>query len=196
MDCEMTDIQRIVDFIVRMIPGLVLAAILFPCLYPLRQRRLTGKGLVSKPAREVLLALFWMFCGGMAVLTLTPPDFNWLTAIRYSYSLPVFSLGFINLVPFRTFTQSGLILLGNIIMFVPFGLLAALLWRGFRWTRALFLGVCITVFIECSQLFVGRAFDIDDIILNTLGVLCGYWLWLLLRRLTPAFSRYFQVTSK
>lgn len=190
----MNAIQRIVNFIIQMLSGFMLAAALFPAVYPLRQKRLTEKGLVSKPAREVLLALFWMFCGGMAVLTLTPPGFNWL--FRWSWYLPSFSSGSVNLAPFQTFTQSGLILLGNIIMFIPFGFLSALLWRGFRWPRSLILGVCITAFIECGQLFVGRAFDIDDIILNTLGVLCGYWLWLLISRLFPAFTRQFRVTSK
>lgn len=192
----MSTIQRIFDFILRMVPGLVLAAILFPALYPLRKKRLTAKGLTSKPAREVLLALLWMFCGGLAVLTLTPPGFHWLAAIRHSYSSPVFSVGSINLIPFQTLGQSGLILLGNVVMFVPFGLLAAFLWRGFQGKRALLLGVCITAFIECVQLLVGRAFDIDDLLLNTFGVLCGYWLWRLVTRFKPSLSQYFWVTSQ
>lgn len=191
----MNAIQRILDFIVRMVPGLVLAAVLFPTLYPLRRKRLTGKGLYSKPAREAAMALFWMFCGGMALLTLTPPGFHWLAALRYGYSFPAFYLGSVSLIPFQTFGQSGLILLGNIIMFVPFGLFAAFLWRDFQWKKALLLGLCITAFIECTQLFVGRAFDIDDIILNTMGVLCGYWLWLAFRCCTPSLSEYFWATS-
>ena len=47
---------------------------------------------------------------------------------------------------------------------------AALLWRGFNGKRAAALGLMITVCIECWQLLVGRATDVDDIILNTLGV--------------------------
>ena len=191
----MSAIQRIADVVVRMVPGFGLAAILFPALYPLRRKRLTAKHLSSRPAREVLLALLWMFCGGMAVLTLTPPGFHWLAALRCGYSLPAFSVGSVNLIPFQTFGQSGLILLGNIVMFVPFGLLAAFLWRGFSWKRALLLGVCITAFIECAQLFVGRAFDIDDLLLNTFGVLCGCWLWRLVNRFKPSLSQYFWVTS-
>lgn len=190
----MTAFQRILDFIIRMTPGLILAAILFPALYPLRQKRLTGKGLVSRPAREILLALLWMFCGGMAVLTLTPPGFNW--RFRWSWYLPTPFSGSVSLVPFRTFRQSGLVLLGNIIMFVPFGLFSSLLFRGFRWRRALLLGICITVFIECTQLLVGRSFDIDDLMLNTLGVLCGWLLWKLIRRFAPAFSEHFWAKTK
>ena len=84
-------------------------------------------------------------------------------------------------------------LIGNIVMFLPFGFFAALLWRGFGWKRALALGLGITCGIECWQLFVGRYFDIDDIILNTLGVLCGYLLWKLLAKLAPGFMKRFQV---
>ena len=80
-------------------------------------------------------------------------------------------------------------------MFVPFGLFAAFLWRGFQWKNALLLGFCITTFIECAQLFVGRAFDIDDIILNTLGILCGFWLWLAFRCWRPSLSEYFWAAS-
>ena len=54
----------------------------------------------------------------------------------------------------------------------------------------------ITLFIECWQVCVGRIFDIDDIILNTLGVFCGYLLWLLLKRFVPGFVRRFQVVDR
>mgnify|MGYP002234153993 CR=1 FL=1 len=51
----------------------------------------------------------------------------------------------------------------------------------------------ITGFVECWQLLVGRAFDIDDLILNTLGVLTGFWLLRLLERFVPAAVRRFRV---
>lgn len=46
-------------------------------------------------------------------------------------------------------------------------------------------GLCVTGFIECCQLLVGRAFDIDGLLLNTLVTLCGFWLWRWLDRLLP-----------
>ena len=45
----------------------------------------------------------------------------------------------------------------------------------------------------CWQLLVGRAFDIDDLILNTLGVLAGFWLLRLLERRAPGAVRRFRV---
>ena len=73
------------------------------------------------------------------------------------------------------------------------GFAAALLWRGFDWRRTLAAGLCATGLIESWQLCVGRAFDIDDILLNTLGVFCGYGLWRLTRRLDPGFAEKFHV---
>lgn len=148
------------------------------------------------------MALLWMYCGGMAMLALTP---YWvssslvdvLNGYRWNASgYPFFKLGGGNFIPFQTFRTDGWSLFnlaGNIIMFVPFGFFAALLWRGCNWKRALLTGFCITAFIECFQLCVGRAFDVDDIILNTLGVFCGYLLWVLLRKLAPRFTERFQI---
>ena len=185
-------------YIIRMFPGFLLAVLMFLALRPWRVRRLAGQGLSSSLLREAALLLFWLFCGGMAVLTLTPGWFDWLPLLQGLKPVhgPFFSLGSWNLAPGRCF-EGGLwqsyMLLGNIIMFVPFGFFSALLWRGYNWKRALLTGVCITAFIECWQLCVGRAFDIDDIILNTLGVFCGYLLWKLPKKYAPRLARRFQV---
>lgn len=185
-------------YIVRMFPGFLLAVLLFFCLRSRRLRLLSERGLTSSRLREGTLLLFWLFCGGMAVLTLTPGWFDWLPLLRglKPDHGPFFSLGSWNLHPGRAFSGGlwqSYMLLGNIVMFVPFGFFAALLWRGYAWKRALLTGVCITGFVECWQLCVGRAFDIDDIILNTLGVFCGYLLWRLLNKLALRFTRRFQV---
>ena len=170
-----------------MLPGILAAVILYFCLYRWRRSRLAKQDLKSGASREGVLLLFWMFCGGMAVLTLTPWGFHWITFLRYgmlSDQGSFFSLGDINLIPFNSVEvwniYTAVAFLGNIIMFMPFGFFLALLWRGFTRKRMTATGLCITGLIECWQLLVGRAFDIDDLILNTVGVLCGWWLWYVL----------------
>ena len=54
-------------------------------------------------------------------------------------------------------------------------------------------GLAVTGCIECWQLCVGRAFDIDDLFFNALGVLGGFWLWALVKRRAPDFTGAFQV---
>lgn len=186
-------------YLMNMLPGVLAALALYGCLYPWRRRRLEAAGLASSRLREVALALFWMFCSGMAMLTLTPWGFNLIQVLRWGWREPFFQLGDANLIPFQTFRLSGVLLytlLGNIIMFLPFGFFPALLWRKHTWKRSLVTGLCVTGFIECWQLLVGRAFDIDDLMLNTFGTLCGFWLWLLFRRAAPAFAGGFQVKEK
>lgn len=191
-------LRSTLDFLLRMVPGILAALILFLGLRPLRKRWLAALGLVSPAPREVVLALFWMFCGGMALLTLTPRWFDLLSILAdRPDSLPAFfTWGSVNLTPLRTF---GLdfwtlyILLGNIVMFLPIGFFAALLWRGATWKRMLLLGFLTSLFIECWQLLVGRSFDVDDLLLNTLGVLLGALLCQALRRLFPGLSTFFQV---
>ena len=184
------------DYLRKMLPGILAALAVYGCLYPRRYRRLQAAGLVSLRQREITLALFWMFCGGMAMLTLTLWEFDLTAVLRWGCSEPFFQMGGVNLIPFRTVSLSGVflyILLGNILMFLPFGFFPALVWRGYTWKRALATGLCITGFIECGQLLVRRAFDIDDLWLNTLGAMVGFWLWSLLERLAPAKIEKFHV---
>lgn len=184
------------DYLRKMLPGVLAALAVYGCLYPRRCRRLQAVGLISLRRREIALVLFWMFCGGMVMLTLTPREFDLIAALRWGWTGSFFRLGSVNLIPFQTVRLNGMllyILLGNILMFLPFGFFPALVWRGSAWKRALLTGFCVTGFIECWQLLVGRAFDIDDLWLNTLGAMAGFWLLRLLERLAPAQVEKFRV---
>lgn len=67
-------------------------------------------------------------------------------------------------------------LAGNVIGFMPFGMLLPVLTREVRsvW-RVGALGFEISALIEFSQLlFQVGCFDVDDMILNTLGAVLGY----------------------
>ena len=191
-------VGRTAAYLLTLAAGAVPALALFGCLSPRRRRHLAAAGLASPVVREAGMALFWMFCGGMALVTLTP---RWVVQALADLlqgcgwngeGNPFFAPGTVNLVPFRTLGD-GYILAGNLIMFLPFGFFPALLWRGCTWKRALAAGLCVTGFIECWQLLVGRAFDIDDLWLNTLGAFCGFWSWCLLDRAAPGWTRRFRV---
>lgn len=78
-------------------------------------------------------------------------------------------------------------LLGNVIAFMPFGaLIRWVLNRRVRWYEAVLYTFLLSLAVELIQL-VTRAgvFDVDDIILNTLGGLFGfvvYYILLLINR--------------
>ena len=70
-------------------------------------------------------------------------------------------------------------LVGNVIMFVPLGFFLPLLWKRFRpvWSCLLWGGMII-VCVELTQLFalVGSC-DVDDLLLNLVGIGMGYGLY-------------------
>lgn len=68
-------------------------------------------------------------------------------------------------------------IIGNIIMFVPFGFFSSYYLKLSKKSFVFFLTFIVSIVIECIQLKIGRAFDVDDIILNMVGSLCGYYLY-------------------
>ncbi|MGW0785074.1 VanZ family protein [Streptomyces sp. NPDC002913] len=68
---------------------------------------------------------------------------------------------------------------GNLLLGAPFGvLLPIMVPRRLRMFRMIALTVLVIAVVELAQgaLVAGRAFDIDDVILNTTGALLGYLL--------------------
>ena len=68
-------------------------------------------------------------------------------------------------------------IIGNIMMFIPFGFFSSYYLKLNRKTFIFFLTLIISIVIELIQLKIGRAFDIDDIILNIVGTFLGYYLY-------------------
>jgi glycopeptide antibiotics resistance protein len=76
---------------------------------------------------------------------------------------------------FDTVRQVG----GNVLLGVPFGILLPTLFPRIRGTvRVAAFTALVMVIVEVFQglIVAGRAFDIDDVILNTTGALLGYLL--------------------
>lgn len=75
-------------------------------------------------------------------------------------------------------------LTGNIALFIPFGIFMALLSsnRQITWFGVMLRSFGLSAMLECAQgLFSIGTFDVDDLLLNTLGGVLGYCLFRLLR---------------
>ncbi|GGM43440.1 hypothetical protein GCM10011351_31780 [Paraliobacillus quinghaiensis] len=66
-------------------------------------------------------------------------------------------------------------LAGNIIGFAPFGFILPLLSKRFRLKKVTIATFCLSLTFELIQfVFKFGSFDVDDLILNTLGGMLGY----------------------
>lgn len=65
-------------------------------------------------------------------------------------------------------------LVGNVLMFVPMGVLLPLAFPRLSRKKLWLAAVIVPIIIEIIQPIVGRSFDIDDLICNFIGILIGY----------------------
>lgn len=113
-----------------------------------------------------------------------------------------------NIIPFHEIlrsishvTGSGTVnLVGNIVLFLPFGFLLPFVrsQHDTSWRKAFGWSILLSLGFETAQgvLAIGT-FDVDDIILNTFGGWLGYGLfWLLHDRRTAARVEYNNLEAK
>jgi glycopeptide antibiotics resistance protein len=131
-------------------------------------------------ARHLLVA--WL--AALALLALlplsaTPPD----TDRAWIQPLP---LATIMAAATRGLTTATLVsVVGNVVAFVPLGLLAPAALPAVRgWIAAALLGAGVSLAVEIAQLAIGlaagfpyRMTDVDDVLLNVLGTLAGFAAW-------------------
>jgi len=70
--------------------------------------------------------------------------------------------------------------LGNMILFLPFGFFVSYYLKSKKALLPVILTLIASCSIETVQMVIGRVFDIDDIILNLLGGIIGFFLYYLL----------------
>lgn len=176
-------IQEIVQFIIP-VGGLYLV------LRGLWNRR---NGKLCSLEREFALFAFVIYVAAVLKITIVPDiTFLWLPdEDRFLFQIGVGGFRTPNLIPFRTVI--GLIrgqtfvnenesvsvilknLLGNLILLMPLGtLLPGLFGRFKEPSSVVACGTAVATGIEVIQFFIGRVADIDDVILNSVGVLIGY----------------------
>lgn len=158
--------------------------------------------LIRKPwkndlKREICLGIFILSTLGVLVLAFETEFMNPIEMFKYGISRLTTGES-INMVPFRTirtFMEHSSVdallvnLLGNIVMFIPWGFGIVLLWKkNWKIKRIVLLSFTITAFIEFVQLFIGRSVDVDDLILNFVGAILGSVMYFGLRKIFPGLK--------
>lgn len=67
-------------------------------------------------------------------------------------------------------------LLGNLLLFVPFGIFLSLIFQVINWKRVFVSALIFSILLETLQIFFIGTPDIDDVLLNTLGAIIGFFI--------------------
>ena len=138
-------------------------------------------------ARGILWVVFVLYLGLLLRITVFRSSFG---------SYPLFSHGQIEWIPFvgliQIFHNSVRVFLylfvGNLIWFVPLGVLLPVLTKARRST--LLWGLGLSLYIEVSQYVFGTGVsEVEDLILNTAGTGIGYLIYLGARKLAHRKKR-------
>lgn len=104
-----------------------------------------------------------------------------------------------NLVPFKEILRykigSRLFfknVIGNIVLFIPYGIFASLYTKIDKLFHAIGLVLFASIIVEVTQAMIGRIFDIDDIILNIIGGILGYGIYILISRIGDSLPKVFR----
>lgn len=139
--------------------------------------------------REVVLLLMYINLAVIIRLVFFPMDkvdgqvqpliFDIATAFPFRVNL----LPLVNLFDYDSKRDLLLNVIGNAAMFIPSGIVLPFVYKRLNsFWKVLLAGIGISLCIEIIQLpFSVRATDIDDLILNTIGVIVGYGIVTLIR---------------
>lgn len=105
-----------------------------------------------------------------------------------------------NYIPFKTilpyllgdngFLIGALNIGGNIAFLIPIGFLLPFAFAQIDWKKSLVVAVLSGMSIELTQVLLHIGiFDIDDVILNGLGVMVGYWMYILFQYIMSSSYR-------
>lgn len=145
---------------------------------------------------ELIKALFYFSIVFIYSLTLFPFPF-------YEYPHMEREVAFqrMNFIPFESiysvlthtnFMYSLRNIAGNILLFIPLGFSIPLRFKVNKFWTVTFLGFLTSCFIEVIQLFTSiRSFDVDDLILNTLGAIIGFVLYQLFDKIRTSIKPKF-----
>jgi len=102
-----------------------------------------------------------------------------------------------NFIPFKEILRYNITsrlfiknVLGNMILFVPFGFFTSYYLRVEKMYLPIVLTIIASLSIEFVQMWIGRVFDVDDIILNLFGGIFGFFIYDILRIISSKLPKF------
>ena len=102
-----------------------------------------------------------------------------------------------NFIPFKEILRYNITshlffknVLGNMILFLPFGFYTSYYLKVDKIKIPFLLTFIASISIEVVQMCIGRVFDVDDIILNVIGGVLGYYIYSILRIIIERLPRF------
>ena len=160
----------------------IIMVLLLPIYYVLRFK--VFKCNTNDKKREVIMLIFVLYMIALTSQAILPKfiiDFDGIHNIETGTHR-------VNLIPFKflrdiyneTIVKGDIVfflinIVGNTLLFVPLGFCIPLLWN-IPYDKVMLIGLAYTLFIEITQMFMPRVSDVDDIILNCIGVAIGIFI--------------------
>lgn len=105
--------------------------------------------------------------------------FELLTGTENSYGSGINNIPFKEIMRYEFGSKMFIYnVLGNILIFVPFGYFISRYVKPKKILPIIVDALITSVTVETVQLKIGRSFDVDDIILNIVGAIIGYFVYI------------------
>lgn len=105
--------------------------------------------------------------------------FELLTGTENSYGSGINNIPFKEIMRYEFGSKMFIYnVLGNILIFVPFGYFISRYVKPKKILPIIVDALITSVTVETVQIKIGRSFDIDDIILNIVGAIIGYFVYI------------------
>jgi glycopeptide antibiotics resistance protein len=151
---------------------------------------------------RLVFAVYVVVLIGLLFTPMPLPPWTPLTQEGLNSGYRPWPFPWVNVVPFETISvalrygldwQPGRVLVGNVLAFAPFGVFLPLIWPSRRsLISVVAAGLAISLGAEILQVALSvmmgtpyRVADVDDVIINVLGVALGYGLYRTIALIAP-----------
>ena len=182
----------VIDYLLHMLIYAVISLPFAIVWRKIRKKTYLKKGIETTKEHEILSVLFVMYMVALLSQTVIPKIELSGDEIRF------FQSGYneINLTVFKEIRLAIKLggsfflvnIIGNIVVFMPIALFVGLLYNKPSFFKCVLITTAVSVFVEACQIPQNRGTDIDDVILNTVGGIAGYVLFVIINKLFDQFG--------